>query len=49
MRLGESNHPFDTSFHRCKLHRKNGVFDGIEGFDQFLEIAGRQLIPLPWK
>jgi hypothetical protein len=41
MRLGESKHPFDTSFHRCKLHRKNRVFDGVEGFDELSEIAGR--------
>jgi hypothetical protein len=49
MRLGESNRPFDTLFHRRKLHRKNRVFDGIEGFDHHPEIADMQLILLPQK
>jgi hypothetical protein len=46
MRLGESNRPFDTLLHRRKLHRENGVFDGV---DQLPEIAGRQLILLSQK
>jgi hypothetical protein len=49
MHLGKSNHPFDTLFHRCKLHRKNGVFDGVEGFDQLPGIADKKLIPLLWE
>jgi hypothetical protein len=39
MRLGEGNHPFDTSFHQGKLHRKNEVFDGVEGFDKLTKIV----------
>jgi hypothetical protein len=46
MRLGEGNRPFDTLFHRNKLHQKNRVFDGVEGFDKLPKIVGRHLIPL---
>jgi hypothetical protein len=35
---------FDTSLHRGKFHRKNGVFDGVESFDELPKVASRYLI-----
>jgi hypothetical protein len=49
MRLGKGNRPFDTSFHQGKLHRKNRVFNGVEGCDKLPKIVGRHLIFLLWE
>jgi hypothetical protein len=44
MRLGEGNHPFDTSFHRHALHRTDRILDGVEGCDEFSKIVCWHLI-----